>query len=195
MTEQSENFDVCATNEVAYLLNFDRTACKSFDLFHEFGFLLKVICVFDFNSADKNGAKMDYLDIMFNKNRPFKPIKISGGTTNGRIKITEQREPVTRLPQSDLSILEDDVANMRQKLINNIKDTMANEDNLGVPLDEGDTIYKKYKFDQRSVSAKNLPIYASEKKIVSKISKYPVVVIEGSTGCGKSTQVSCDLCC
>lgn len=150
---------------------------------------------FRLNILDKNSAKMDYLDIMFNRRNPFKPIKISGGTTNGRVKNTVQCEPVTRLPQSDMNILEDDVANMRHKLINNMKDATANEDNLGVVLDENDGIYKKYNFDQRSSTATNLPIYASEKKILAKISKYPVIVVEGSTGCGKSTQVSCHFHC
>lgn len=34
---------------------------------------------------------MDYVNILFNKERPFAPIKISGGTTNGRVVKETQR--------------------------------------------------------------------------------------------------------
>lgn len=132
---------------------------------------------------------MDLIDVLFNKKNPFKPISVSGGTTNGRVKLAVHNEPTLRLPQSDLRILEDDVDDMRHQLNKDLKYT-DNADVDSCPLDDMECIYKKYKFDKRPVSATQLPIYDSKRKILSKIAKYPTIVIEGSTGCGKSTQVS-----
>lgn len=135
---------------------------------------------------------MDILDIMFNKKRPFAPINISGGTTNGRISAVSQPTFVQCLDASEKEMLEDDVQISRQKVENNIKTTIrTNDDFGGYALDDHDTdVYTKYKFDRRSQTAAQLPVWHSKDKILSKITQYPTVVIEGSTGCGKSTQAS-----
>lgn len=52
-----------------------------------------------------------------------------------------------------------------------------------------DLVYVKYSFKQYAVSA-NLPIYESNRDILKALDENQVVVIEGCTGCGKSTQVS-----
>lgn len=52
-----------------------------------------------------------------------------------------------------------------------------------------DPVYGKYKFDNTMQTDAPLPIIASRNEILHKIATNPVVVIEGDTGCGKSTQV------
>ncbi|XP_013171047.1 PREDICTED: probable ATP-dependent RNA helicase spindle-E [Papilio xuthus] len=49
-------------------------------------------------------------------------------------------------------------------------------------------VYKKYSF-QRKEDTNNLAINEYRHQILSSISAYPVVIIEGPTGCGKTTQV------
>ncbi|XP_055302653.1 probable ATP-dependent RNA helicase spindle-E [Sitodiplosis mosellana] len=130
---------------------------------------------------------MDFMDILFNKNRPFEPAKISGGTTNGRVAAERGRTVAKILETSDREMIEDDLAMIRQKLHDNIKTSMKTFD----CHDDGhdDDIYKKYNFNRRSQLSTQLPIYGCKEKIMSKIRQYPSVVIEGSTGCGKSTQI------
>lgn len=135
---------------------------------------------------------MDYVDILFNKERPFAPIKISGGTTNGRVVKETQRTFRQNLEAFEREMFEDDIHDIRHQLNHDIKTSMKTNNYLDShTLDyNDDVIYKIYKFDQRSQSAMRLPIYGSKDKILSKIRQYPSVVIEGNTGCGKSTQVS-----
>lgn len=48
----------------------------------------------------------------------------------------------------------------------------------------------KYSFQQTSENA-NLPIYHSREAILQALQENQIIVIDGGTGCGKSTQVSC----
>lgn len=131
---------------------------------------------------------MDYLNTIFNKKRPFAPIKISGGTTNGRISTVSHNVCAQQcLEASEMEMLEDDLQNIRQKMDDDIKSTIRTNDYID---DQDDDVYKKYKFDRKSQISTQLPIHQSKDKILSKIMQNPSVVIEGSTGCGKSTQVS-----
>lgn len=50
------------------------------------------------------------------------------------------------------------------------------------------TVYSKYSF-QTKEDTKNLAINDSKEKILKYIKAYPVVIIDGPTGCGKTTQV------
>lgn len=133
---------------------------------------------------------MDYMDILFNKERPFAPIKISGGTTQGRIVVEKQLTFRQNLEASEREMFEDDIHDIRQQLNHDIKTSMKTSNDLDSHALDDDIIYKKYKFDRRSQDAMQLPIYGSKDKILSKIRQYPSVIIEGNTGCGKSTQVS-----
>ncbi|CAH0728336.1 unnamed protein product, partial [Brenthis ino] len=49
-------------------------------------------------------------------------------------------------------------------------------------------VYNKYSFKLRE-DTKNLAIHAYQEKILDRIKAFPVVIIEGPTGCGKTTQV------
>lgn len=56
--------------------------------------------------------------------------------------------------------------------------------------DEPDPVYAKYKFDNFIQSnAKELPIIAQREVLLDAIEANPVIVVQGDTGCGKSTQV------
>ncbi|RXG53979.1 putative ATP-dependent RNA helicase TDRD9 [Armadillidium vulgare] len=50
-------------------------------------------------------------------------------------------------------------------------------------------VYYQYNFSKYDELAEKLPVSNWKKEILEKIENYPVIVIEGSTGCGKSTQV------
>lgn len=117
---------------------------------------------------------MDFVDILFNKNRPFVPIKISGGTTNGRVVSgCKQHTFGQNLEPSEREMFEDDIHETRLKLNDTIKTSMKiGNDYDSNALDGHDDdidVYKKYKFDRRSQSATQLPIYGSKDKIMSKI--------------------------
>ena len=54
---------------------------------------------------------------------------------------------------------------------------------------EGTHVYGSYDFSRVDPAAARLPIQAHRDEIVSKVNAYQVVVLEGRTGCGKTTQV------
>lgn len=130
----------------------------------------------------------EIVNVLFQRNKPFTPIRISGGTTNGRVKSQPQISVEKRLEVHERELYEDDIEYMRRELQENIRLADAEQDlTSGGQTDE---VYKKYRFDERTQNATQLPVYASQGKILSKISEYSSVIIEGSTGCGKSTQVN-----
>lgn len=55
-------------------------------------------------------------------------------------------------------------------------------------LNREDGVYDRYPFDLER--DKNLPIHDKREEIINSIRSNPVLVIEGETGCGKTTQVS-----
>lgn len=63
------------------------------------------------------------------------------------------------------------------------------DERFHIDLNEPDPVYEKYKFNNFIHSESPLPIFASQEEILEKIAANPVVVIQGDTGCGKSTQV------
>lgn len=129
---------------------------------------------------------MDLLNVLFNKDKPFTPISIAGGTTRGLVKRPSKIEYAQRLPQIEKESLEDEVENCRQQIRKQLEVTLNTYENL---TNEEDDVYTKFKFDQRPQNAYQLPIYGSKQEILSNLAKSPTLVIEGSTGCGKSTQV------
>lgn len=55
---------------------------------------------------------------------------------------------------------------------------------------ELDPVYEKYNFKNFIHTDTVLPIFESQDEILETINANPVVVIQGDTGCGKSTQVN-----
>lgn len=55
-------------------------------------------------------------------------------------------------------------------------------------IDPLESIYDKYDFDYRRPKEK-LAIASSRKHIIDKVRQNTVIVLQGSTGCGKTTQV------
>lgn len=131
----------------------------------------------------------DYFDVLFNKRKPFVPISVSGGTTNGRIIPEKLKIAEKHLDESEKLMYEEDVKIMKRELKQNLMiDTQThNAPASDQPIDD---IYKKYNFGYRTQAATQLPVHAFKSNILSKIAEFPSVVIEGSTGCGKSTQVN-----
>lgn len=130
---------------------------------------------------------MDFVDIMFNKKKPFTPIRVMGGTTNGRITSQSEKLLEARLEASEKEALDEDVELMRRKMDYNFK-VSANE-SLANGEYQNDDIYKKYNFNVTTQNATQLPVHASKSQILLNIDEFQTVVVEGSTGCGKSTQV------
>lgn len=136
---------------------------------------------------------MEPIEILFNKNNPFTPIVVDNGTTGGLIRCELGKSVPKRLESSDMEMFENDVGAANAFLNEQMSKPRAPATGSGgFELGENDEsdIYQKYKFDRRSQNAIQLPVYASKDKILRKIAEYPAVVIDGSTGCGKSTQVS-----
>lgn len=132
----------------------------------------------------------DYFDVLFNPHRPFVPTRISGGTTNGRIISERPPDPENHLDQREKLMFEEDVDKIRQELKQKliaIDTEQIDEPTTDRPMDE---VYKKYNFSHRTQTATQLPVHAFKSEILTKISEFPAVVIEGSTGCGKTTQVN-----
>lgn len=134
----------------------------------------------------------DYLEVLFNKRKPFVPIRISGGTTNGRIVPERPKMPEKHLDESEKLMYEEDVEDMQRELKKKLTmiDPQNNNNHEPAPEATNDDVYTKYNFNHRTQAATQLPVHAFKSKILSKIAEFPSVVIEGSTGCGKSTQVN-----
>lgn len=126
------------------------------------------------------------IDVLFNRRKPFTPITIPGGSSNGYLNATTKPIFGPRLQASEKEALEDDVDTSRRKLKQNLESVGQSTENAEAHNDE---VYERHKFDRRTQNAMQLPIYASKNEILENIAKCPAVVIEGSTGCGKSTQV------
>uniref|UniRef100_A0A1B0DPY2 Uncharacterized protein n=1 Tax=Phlebotomus papatasi TaxID=29031 RepID=A0A1B0DPY2_PHLPP len=67
------------------------------------------------------------------------------------------------------------------------EESMVEESDFDDRANLNQGIYSKYKFE--ATAGKRLPIQVHRKEILDTISESPVVVIEGPTGCGKTTQV------
>lgn len=138
---------------------------------------------------------MDWEDFL-NMKKPFKPIKITGGTTNGRVISTTkiENERKAELDGNTEELLEHQIREIEGKLEDSLKlnATNGNEDETYMCDPDYMEFYAKYKdkFKFKSNKSSDLPIYASETEILKKISENLTVVIQGNTGCGKSTQVS-----
>lgn len=112
---------------------------------------------------------------------------ISGGTTNGRIVSQRPPDLDRHFDATESQAYEEEVDKMQLKLKQNLISLDTEQIVDDRPMDE---VYKKYNFDHRTQAATQLPVHAFKSEILSKISKFPAVVIEGSTGCGKTTQVN-----
>lgn len=167
-------------------------AYKLTNIFHMPDCNLTSICAFHSEiSANKSdrGRRiiMDFMDVLFNPDKPFTPIVIAGGTTNGRVVSSDRPAYAERHLQTDA--LADEIEDIRQQYDNSIK-TQKPSNEPGHALEDTEKFYSNFKFDRRSQSALQLPVYASKDNILQKIADFPSLVIEGSTGCGKTTQVT-----
>lgn len=136
---------------------------------------------------------MDPFEIMFPKDRLFTPIRISGGTTNGRVINEFKARAQQRFQQSEKDGWEKDIEDTAEQLSQQMSSAGISSEACAqsvIDQDEENNIYQKYNFDRRSFESDQLPVYASKDKILKKIAESRTVVIEGATGCGKSTQVS-----
>lgn len=67
---------------------------------------------------------------------------------------------------------------------------MLSDDEDAVDFDRNqidDRVYSRYEFNLDR--DKSLPIHDAKDEIISNIRKNPVIVLQGDTGCGKTTQV------
>lgn len=116
--------------------------------------------------------------------------RIFQGTTNGRVAPKPQPPPKRDqiLNHSTTSKLENEIDEARDELwarLSAKQPATANDTITNVE----ESIYDKYNFNRLYNANQQLPIYAAHDEILSTIANNPTVVIEGSTGCGKSTQV------
>lgn len=131
----------------------------------------------------------DLFDVLFNSKKPFVPKRVSGGTTNGRIVPQNVQTVEDHLEASETATFEEDVDIIRRQLNQKLAMTIT-KPNSAKSDRVSDEVYKKFNFNYRTQDAIQLPVHVYREKILSKIAEYPSLVIQGSTGCGKSTQVS-----
>lgn len=122
----------------------------------------------------------------FDKKKPFVPVSVA------RSRLLSQNAYISEehLEEGDKIAYEKEVDQMRNQLKEKLRLTNAqgsnNEPASDLPADE---VYKKYDFGHRTAAAARLPIHEYKTEILNSIAEHSAVVIEGSTGCGKSTQV------
>ncbi|PSN47186.1 putative ATP-dependent RNA helicase spindle-E [Blattella germanica] len=166
----------------------------------------------------------DLLDF-FNLKKDFKKVIVPGSQTQGRIvpvdkdifydpydikKETKGKEYAKQYQEQEEKSLTEDAQNHvlsegaaclpgGQSKMSDVDaltsiGTLPNMTDLSV--EELTSVYKNYKFDHKP--ATSLPISSYRSKIVSIIETNQVTVIQGATGCGKTTQVPqyiLDACC
>lgn len=129
---------------------------------------------------------MDEWEAMLDgRNLPYRSLE---GTTNGRVVSTlntnQHRKPV--LNGRATSMLEDEIEEARNQLFDRLK---ISKNTINASGNIEASVYEKYNFERLLTSSHDLPVYKKKDEILATIEKHPTVVIEGSTGCGKSTQV------
>lgn len=67
----------------------------------------------------------------------------------------------------------------------------CNDNDLDEEKNCNDSVYTDYNFDHRQFN--ELPIMSYRDKILKTINENSVVILQGATGCGKTTQVSHNL--
>lgn len=84
--------------------------------------------------------------------------------------------------------IETDIEDIRKTLDDSIIGKNLREiDDTHLHAEDDKELYEKYDF--RKTNSLDLPIYASKEEILSKLKEFSTIIIVGSTGCGKSTQV------
>ncbi|KAL9900670.1 putative ATP-dependent RNA helicase spindle-E isoform 1-T2 [Glossina fuscipes fuscipes] len=146
---------------------------------------------------------MDEIEDFFNISKDFvprtapveRPRDEVASTSKTALELLKRHAPIFPEDCKTLKKLRrhDDCKETNEKLHRSNQDPeVANFsiDDLGeetepVKVDGG--IYERYVFDLSRDSS--LPIYDAKEKIIDAIRKNPVVILEGDTGCGKTTQV------
>lgn len=154
---------------------------------------------------------MDINDL-FDFSKPFVRKDVSGGTVAGRTRemtTTTKVEPSRILPSTTdysnkyvkdlhehlrvVSMEFDTKSKNKTKRFHGRAKSFLQRFNIGSRQSDEDenpkeSIYDKYDFEYHSPS-NPLPIASSRDKILATIKENTVVVLQGSTGCGKTTQV------
>lgn len=127
----------------------------------------------------------DWETFLEGRNLPYRPLE---GTTNGRVISSSNKKPPKKyaLNGRATSELEDQIEVVRDQLLDRLK---ISQNNPSACANMEASAYENYNFERRFTNSHNLPIYKKKDVILAKIKEHPTVVIEGSTGCGKSTQV------
>lgn len=60
-------------------------------------------------------------------------------------------------------------------------------------IEYADAVYSKYNFENRTHS--DLPIKTYRKEILRMLDEHSILVLQGATGCGKTTQVNTEKLC
>lgn len=154
---------------------------------------------------------MGDLDAFLNFLEPFKKTTISSGTVAGRVRASEPEatvEPRRNIPETtnyanryereletDLRVVSRNLMQTKNGVPNVIRKLWiiwqrfnARHGYTGENENVDGSVYGRYNFEYRRPS-KELPIFACRENILDKIYCNTVVVLQGSTGCGKTTQV------
>ncbi|XP_055384477.1 probable ATP-dependent RNA helicase spindle-E [Condylostylus longicornis] len=153
---------------------------------------------------------MDDINDFFDFSKPFKRTVVSGGCVNGRCmpdetfrsEVIPKREVIGKeyskklAVAEEINVLEDDYAvsagpssGRSSNISRSFMETMEDDTDEDINMDKKpkDDIYEKYNFSKRTHI--DLPIFDTREDIIELIHRNRVVVLEGETGCGKTTQL------
>lgn len=149
------------------------------------------IVLLDSSKASEGDFVENHFDTLFEIRNGF-VLWFKGGTTNGRIAKLPNPTAPERLQSIEKDAWAHEISvtkNKLQRMLQVSRETSEGFEENALGEHDDNDIYGKYKFEGPSRDAAKLPVYALKDKIIKTIAASPSVVIEGSTGCGKSTQV------
>ncbi|KAI8119816.1 putative ATP-dependent RNA helicase spindle-E [Lucilia cuprina] len=142
---------------------------------------------------------MDEIEDFFNISKDFKrvsapvpkPIVEDAPSTSAKVKrehgISESASKYRKLDKSDDS----EYSYFKKEVLPEDLGIQSDEDDDVVDYPKNhinDPIYSRYEFNlERDTS---LPIHDAKDEIINSIRKNPVIILQGDTGCGKTTQVN-----
>lgn len=135
---------------------------------------------------------MDEVEAFFDVTKPHKPIVLRGGTTGGRVVVPPDPKPSReiRFNEAEKRAMEADVEDMRRKMELQTLAVPRKSEDEGAVSSDSDPVYTRYNFTDRAHPNTFLPIDSIKDDILSKLKTHKAIVVDGATGCGKSTRVS-----
>ena len=140
---------------------------------------------------------MDEINAFFDLSKPLQRVNISSSTTRAWTRPQASR-PKSQTSAKSSNYGEKYLKREQNELLRRFNDAPSSssvsqledlsDDSSDSEEEDTDPIYEKYAFDFNN-RRDDLPIFAQKDEILETLSTNLVMVLQGSTGCGKTTQV------